>query len=61
MVMSLFRKSSKRGSTIHVFRWVWLNCPLSGVFYDYEYTIGDGLLSVTRSSGVSTIHGFLMY
>ena len=40
--------------------WVWLNCQLSGVFY-CEWTIVDGLLSVIRSSGVSTIQGFLMH
>ena len=37
------------------------NRPLSGVFLYCECTIGDGLLSVIRSSGVSAIQGFLMY
>ena len=32
--------------------WVWLNCPLSGVFYYCECIIGDGLLSIIQSSGV---------
>ena len=33
--------------------WVWLNCPLSRIFYYCECTIGDELLSVIRSSGMS--------
>ena len=31
------------------------------VFQYRKWPIGDGLLSVIRSSGVSTIQGFLMY
>ena len=47
-----------KGFDCTISRWVWLKCPLSGVFY---CTIWDGLLSVIRSSGVSAIQGVLMY
>ena len=46
-----------KGFLLYNIPWVWLNCPLSGVF---ECKIGDGLLSVIRSSGASAIQGFLM-
>ena len=50
-----------KGFDCTIIGWVWLKCPLSGVFYNYNCTIGDGItvcymeLWGVRYSGVSDV------
>ena len=58
--MFMFWESRIRGLTVQLWVGVAKVSVEQGVLV-LQYTIGDGLLSIIRSSGVSTVQGFLMY
>ena len=60
IAMFMFWESRIRGLTVQLWVGVAKVSVEQGVLV-LQYTIGDGLLSIIRSSGVSTVQGFLMY